>query len=297
VTIGEALRAGAYWRLAPRERGGLNRVLRDRASARLVVEGIGDALVAAVGEDELARLEQWLLATPRPLTRVPLGNEVVKRVLSFARGAIRAMQRGLGVSALGARARKRPTKARGRRPLRLRVTADTLVTLLGGTAPARVRLVMALAAVAGLWESEILSLRVRDVHLQYLYVNYDNGHGVVRGDFPRWVVPLFEEAFPAPAKIPPETLIFPRRGADRERSSMYREVALAMRAAGVEGLSLADLRRLFQEVALSRGLPTSVVRGTWTHSGPGPAAGRTRSIFEDLHELASYWREPSTVPA
>ncbi|MES2642504.1 MAG: hypothetical protein V4850_23675 [Myxococcota bacterium] len=297
ITVSEALRAGAFSDLLPDATRGLNRMLKHRTCAGLIIERLGERRVANIGGSCMRELEDWLVTTPRPRTDEPLSSTWISRVLSVARRAIRDLQDQCGVRVLLRARAKAPTKARGRTPPRTRVTEDAFAAVVRGGAPAKVRFLVGLAGACGMWPSEMSSLRAGDLRLQYREVWYDNGSGVLRASLPSWLLDIAREAFPTLDQMDRHARLFPRRGApDEGRSSSYREVSAACRVAGVSALSLADFRRLFQEVALSRGLVSSMVRGTFVQAGPGPIEGRQTSALEDLVSLAREWTDVGRPP-
>jgi integrase len=200
--------------MSTREHTALNTQINDRSVLRGFVRHLGDI---QMGHATARHVESFFLGPEGVGSRMNgrSFNKVRQRVsgfLTFCEG------RGYNRRQLLANVRPRPVVHRER----LRLSPSELLTLVEATEDERDRCMLAVAVNLGLRASEIVALRVRDVHLQAsaLHVTVSKSHtedvmflsSDLEPAIRRWLA-VYQETSPRP--LQPDDFLFPARHAPR----------------------------------------------------------------------------------
>jgi len=309
TTVAEWLDAGAGGRLVPRAATD-QWVRKMRGCAQWVCDAVGGTTLAEWDEEELERwangYSTWALDEGR-------SGELVGRDLSLLRRALHDGQLALGMKPLVEHDGPTDNKRRGTRAPRRPISALEAVPAMLEALRKRglAQFVLALIAGCGLWEAQVLRLRVADLDLAGRRIRV---HGpVVRGKpgvaadcwvtMPGWVWDLLWVAVPRLATLPMDALLFPnRKDSSRPRSSFRRTFLAAAERAGLaphakHGMAIyspSALRRLGQAVLRNNGAPR-MLRGTV--AAPAKPTRRERTVERKSREIASEWRVLVQPPA
>ena len=282
MTLREVLCAGVLIGTMPRHAEAAETIRRDRASARRILEVLGDRAVAQVTLEDARALRERLSKVPRDATGRPLGAATLARAEQTLRRVVRWAQDALKLpTTLPARGPRRRTP--GHRRERLAATGQDVARALERLQSPRDRARVALAAGAGLREADMDRLRRRDVHA--------NGRLWVptrRREIGRWVfLPAWAQSnLSTWLKTRPaddEGRVFPRGRSSRK----------ALRRAAQDGrLGFLCLRRLHQGLASDAGAARGVVRGSLLDR-PDARTWQTAYALPVLIALASTWSSPA----
>lgn len=280
----------------PRRADDFGRLKRYRASARRLVERVGGVRMEQVDDRLLERLgREWVEGPKR------LAAETARRDLALLRRlAIRWAWACCRQPAVQERPRG-PRRRQGGRAPRSVPTPEQVVRLLGLLDSTHL-VGAALAGGAGLSESEILRLRVRDLDLRRRIVTVRSGRTrgrpgsrVLRLEpIAAWACALLEAKLDWIAGADPRQLIFPnRRDPTRPRSDLNRGFAAASQGLDGDGpgVTLGGLRRLWQAVMRQCGVPRAALRQSYSlrwsrrRGERPPWLGRQRRLLESWTHL------------
>ena len=291
ATLRDVLSSRANEQAMPRHAGDFSRIKRPRAGAGRVIELTGDRpAVELNGEGQLARLHQRLVENG-------MAASTANRTVSLVRRVLRPWLRSVGIKLRIYRRSRRSNKRIGPRGSRPGPSPQELSALLGEL-DASHRLALALAAGAGLLESEILGLRFRDLRLADGSIVVRTGGIRGRAGYrcqrlehvAEWAWQLLFDTLGDPRQYPPQSLLFPnRRDPTRPRSSFAPGLKKASRAVfgdDAVGFTLGAARRLWQRVQIDTGLPSAQSRQTWSLD---EFRGDLPWWAEEAHGVARSW--------
>jgi len=304
ATVGEVLRAGMFGHLLARE-AHQRHLRKRRAGAQRVAQAVGDWFrargwreppVRDLDEGWLRRFSDAYVQTARD----QLCSELIRRDLALLRRAVRATQQWLRLEPRVKRRGPVATKRAGRRVERHATTPRELAWLLHVTTCSVLRLVFALPAACGLWESQILRLTPEDFDMGRKRLHVHGGRvrgrpGVIADRWvamPPWLVEMVWQAFPGIGAMPPDVLLFPHRSdSTRHRSTFRRSLARACSKARTRHTTFGALRRMFALVARSNDGPRGLVRGSVGRGALRRRLERERKVVLRASEvIAGGWR-------
>ena len=288
VTVREGMVAGAHVALMPRDGGAAGRLLRPRGCAKwLAASTVGDRPLVEIDEQVLQDLEVELRLAGQ-------GEDLAGRSCSLLRRVAFLHQVACGQMPIVAFKAPFAKKSVRRRPARPVPTPATVATVLGASINQRLRATAALVLGCGALEIEVQRVRVHDVEGHYEHIWLSAADGRVG----RWIVPpawaraTLIEALGVPG--PGDALLLRGRDdADAPATSLMRALRDACERVGrSEGLTMGDLRLLYQAVARARGLSREIVRGSLRQARvhDGDRWSDLRS-YGGLVRLAEEWRD------
>jgi integrase len=285
ATVAELMRTGAMGRLLPRAADGseAGRLKKLRHCARCLVRAYGDLQVGDITEAWLRRHR------PRAGLHMGVGRDVAGAAFTLLRQATFAAQRQRGEVRVRPRLGPRRRAAMGPPPDRPTAPWPTLEVLVE-RAGLRTRAITALQMHVGASCGQVLALRVRDVDLAQGVVWCTPRGGGARlpyalpSDAVRAIVPWRRRR----ARLGPDALLFPQRGAPRRPTrSVNRALGREARRLGLEPTTLAAIRRFAQ--AGLRGV--DAVRAQVRGSAASPTRGRGIDAGElDRQRRAWTWQ-------
>ena len=292
----------------PRRRHDFGRLKRYRASARRLDARVGGVPARKVDERLLEQLGADWSSGPDALAA-----ETVRRDLALLRRLVaRWAVTGGQVPRVLERPRG-PLRRQGRRAPRATPEPTTVLMMLDVLGSEH-RVAAAMAAGAGLAESEILRLRVRDIDLGRRRVVVRTGRTrgrpglrvLRREPVAGWAINLLVAEMGWLPGADARQLLFPnRRDPSRPRSDLSRGFAAASRRAlapGSDPVTLGSLRRLWQSVLRQGGVARTAIRQSYSltlvprGSGALPWVARQRRLLASWTHLLAPPGLPGPVP-
>ena len=272
TTLGEYLREGGGGLLVPKSAKDTS-IKKKRCGARRVADLLGHLVVAELGEDDLIEARRWYEAERGPGASSGLLSadmRVFRQAVYRAQSTLRrlAVKKSWGGP--------RPAQARKAAPRPTPKPPE--VRQLLEVSDATLAMAIALIVGCGLLPSELMALRVRDLNAIERWVSVYHrgvrgwGQAESRRDVrvPYWAWQFVKRALPGLARMPRGALLFASpRDSSRPWTSLGRSLRRAAVRADLQAQGARDerwtplgLRRLYQDVARTNGLPRALVRGT-----------------------------------
>ena len=318
ATVERFLRGGWIEELLPRHHGDMERLRRDRGCAARLVGLVGETLVGDVDEAAITRARENLIDGDAAAGRAAVSGEVATRTASLLRRiAVRWAEEVHHEPRVAARA-PGAGRAAQRRPPRRTCALPELRRLLHAAWPWE-RAVLALALGGGLRESEIASLRRREllveapaprprrvprvpapprrieIALDVTAAAAPYGPRRVRIiALPVWAGELILSGRAGIATVAPADLLFPHRSDPTRPRSGFRNLLAQIRARDERPwmdppCTLATLRACWQRVAREAGATREVVRQTWSMEVPAPGVRGQSQALQAVRRLAAAW--------
>jgi len=302
ATVAEVLSSRINVGAFPRHADDFSRIKRPRACARRVVELVGGLPIQKLNSER--RLKQLHL----DLVSHGAAASTANRTVALARKVVRAWCRHVGAAPRLHPRRRRENRRIGRRAGRPVPGPQQIGELLAAL-PDHHRVALALAAGAGLIESEILGLRFEDLKPSDHAVVVATGG--IRGRAGQrcfryeyvagWAWELLLATFEPSIRRGISGPIFRHRSDPRRSRSSFgpliRKVSIETFGRGAPVVTLGAARRLWQRVQIDAGLPSAQSRQSWSldEIPRGDSVGLPAWAAE-AEEVASQWRELCTPP-
>ena len=282
-------------RAIPRSPDHLDRIRQPRASSRRLSLLRGDRPLL----DLDSQRELDLLLTD--LLQQDYSGSTSRRTVSYLRCLLRDCYAAAGLTSKTSSAPSGPRRRVGRVASRL-VTSPQQIAAVLPELPLAHRAAVALAAAAGLLESEILGLRRGDLRDQVVVVRIGGirgraGHKCDRIEaVAAWAWPVLLQYLQSLPAGPTSQLLFPNRtDPSRPRTSfgpLIRKTASRVLGAGAT-VTLAGCRRLWQRIQIDLHMPSAQVRQSWSTE---LVRAQSPSWWRGAVKAADSWRQLCAPP-